>query len=34
VWSVLASNLAGAGTEISVTDTNSTSPRFYRVKTQ
>jgi unsaturated chondroitin disaccharide hydrolase len=31
-WSVLASNLAGSDSVISVNDTNPTLPRFYRVK--
>jgi hypothetical protein len=30
-WNVLATNIAGTGSVFSITDTNSVSPRFYRV---
>ena len=33
-WSVLASNIIGSNTFITITDTNSLSQRYYRVKTQ
>ena len=34
VWSVLASNIVGSNTVVTITDTNILSQRYYRVKTQ